>query len=49
MIDVVITEHGCAHIRDKPVEQRAQALIGIAAPEYRPALQDAWEKIRGAI
>jgi acyl-CoA hydrolase len=46
MIDVVVTEHGAAHIRDLPMEARAQALIGVAAPEHRAALQAGWERLR---
>jgi acyl-CoA hydrolase len=41
-IDVVITEHGAADLRDLPVPARAEALIAIAAPGERAALRDAW-------
>jgi acyl-CoA hydrolase len=48
-VDIVVTEHGVAHIRDLGMERRAQALIGIAAPEHRDALQEAWQGLRNAI
>ena len=41
-IDVVVTEHGAADLRDKGYDARAQALIAIAAPEHREALDAAW-------
>ena len=44
-VDLVVTEFGVADLRGASVQQRAQALIGIAAPEFRSALQEAWEKI----
>jgi acyl-CoA hydrolase len=48
-VDIVVTEYGVAHIRDLGMERRAQALIGIAAPEHRDALQAAWKGLRDAI
>ena len=44
--DVIVTEHGVAELRGKTVGERAEALIAIAAPEHRGALQDAWREIR---
>ena len=46
LADAVVTEHGVAELRDLSVEARAQALIGIAAPEHRAALAEAWAAIR---
>jgi 4-hydroxybutyrate CoA-transferase len=40
--DYVVTEHGVAALRDRTVEERAQALIGIAAPEFRAGLTASW-------
>jgi acetyl-CoA hydrolase len=37
-VDVVVTEHGVARLRGLSLEQRAAALIGIAAPEHRDEL-----------
>lgn len=37
--DVVITEHGAAHLRGRTVRERAAALCAIAAPEFRDRLQ----------
>ena len=45
LADAVITEHGVAELRGLGVEQRAQALIRIAAPEHRAALGAAWESV----
>ena len=46
MADTVVTEHGAAEIKGLPLEQRAQALIAIAAPEHRDALGNAWATLR---
>lgn len=39
-IDIVITEHGVAWLRDRTTRERAAALIEVAAPEYRGALTE---------
>lgn len=44
--DTVVTEYGIAELRQRNVEQRAQALIDIAAPEHRTALAASWEAMR---
>jgi acyl-CoA hydrolase len=44
--DVIVTEHGVARLLGKTLEERAEALIAIAAPEHRGALQDAWRDLR---
>ncbi len=44
--DVVVTEHGVAPLRGLSIEARAQALMGIAAPEHRAVLVAAWDVIR---
>jgi acyl-CoA hydrolase len=49
LADAVVTEHGIAELRGRSIEQRAQALIGIAAPEHRSALQQAWERLRAGL
>jgi acyl-CoA hydrolase len=41
-VDCVITEHGIADLRFKTHGQRAAALVAIAAPEHREALEIAW-------
>lgn len=38
-VDVIVTEHGCAHLRGLSGRERAKALIGIADPTYREALR----------
>jgi 4-hydroxybutyrate CoA-transferase len=44
--DIVVTEHGTAHLRDKSLDERAQALIAIADPAARDALANAWDALR---
>lgn len=44
LADTVVTEHGVAELRDRPLEARAQALIAVADPAHRPALAEAWER-----
>jgi acyl-CoA hydrolase len=43
--DIVVTEYGIAHLRDLSVTERARALIAIAAPEFREALQAQWRTV----
>ena len=40
-VDTVVTEHGVAQIKDLPNLARAEALIQIAAPQFRDKLRDA--------
>ena len=44
--DIVVTEHGVARLRDKSVDERAEALIAIADPAFRDDLAAAWEALR---
>ena len=39
-IDIVVTEYGIAHLKDLPHDARIDALIGVAAPEFRTMLSD---------
>lgn len=41
-VDIVVTEHGIADLRNTGHEARAQALIAIAAPNHREALAQGW-------
>lgn len=43
LADAVITEHGVAELRGLSLDARAQALIGIAAPDHRAALAERWD------
>ena len=43
-VDLVVTEHGVADLRGADLHQRAKALIGIAAPPFREALERAWKE-----
>lgn len=40
-VDYVVTEHGIAALKGKTVRQRSDALINIAAPEFREQLREA--------
>ena len=41
-VDYVVTEYGARRIRHLPISARAEALIEIAAPEFRDQLRDDW-------
>lgn len=45
-VDRVATEHGVANLRHAGIEERAQALMSIAAPQFRDNLAAAWDDIR---
>lgn len=47
--DLVITEHGVADLRGTGLDDRAEALIAIAAPGHRAGLAAAWEAMRRAM
>jgi acyl-CoA hydrolase len=44
--DIVVTEHGVAHLRDRSLDERAAALIAVAEPAARDALANAWDALR---
>ena len=44
--DIVVTEHGVAYLRDKSIDERAEALIAIADPAFRRDLAAEWERLR---
>jgi acyl-CoA hydrolase len=46
LADTVVTEHGVAQVRHLSLDERAQALIAIAAPEHRDSLTRAWQTLR---
>lgn len=43
--DLIVTEHGAADLRCKGHNARAEALIAIAAPQFRDALATSWRRI----
>jgi len=43
--DCIVSEHGVADLRHLDVHARARALIGIADPAHRDALEQAWREI----
>ena len=45
-VDTIVTEHGVAEMRDKGIDQRAEALIAIAAPDFRDTLAEEWRSLR---
>ena len=45
-VDIVATEHGALRIRDLGLDARAEALIGLAAPQFRDELTRAWAQLR---
>jgi acyl-CoA hydrolase len=40
----VVTEHGAANLHGLSLSQRADALIGLAHPDFRGALREAWNR-----
>jgi 4-hydroxybutyrate CoA-transferase len=46
--DFVVTEFGVADLRRRSADERAQALIAVAAPSFRKSLEDAWDRTRRA-
>jgi acyl-CoA hydrolase len=46
LADVFVTEHGAAQVRSLSLDERARAIIEIAAPEYRAGLEAAWGAMR---
>lgn len=45
MADYVVTDHGTAALRGLDVMARARALIAVAAPAHRDALEQAWAQM----
>lgn len=45
-MELVVTEHGVADLRNKTVHERAQALIAVAAPRFRDELSANWRERR---
>jgi acyl-CoA hydrolase len=45
-MDVVATEYGVAELREKSIDERAAALIAVAAPQFRDDLARAWAALR---
>ncbi len=43
--DFIVTEHGIADLRFASVQQRAERLIGIAAPKFRDELANEWDRM----
>lgn len=45
-IDYVVTEHGAARLKGLTIDERAEALIGVADPKFRDELCTEWERLR---
>jgi acyl-CoA hydrolase len=48
-VDIVVTENGVADLRGKGLDERAQALIEIAAPAFREDLAARWRDMRKSL
>jgi 4-hydroxybutyrate CoA-transferase len=48
LADIVITEHGIAHLLNKTQRERARALIDIAHPKFRDELLDEAKQLYGS-
>jgi acyl-CoA hydrolase len=48
-IDTVVTEFGVASLRDRSLDERAEALIAIADPGRQAELAEAWRGIRASL
>jgi acyl-CoA hydrolase len=48
-IDTVVTEHGCAELHGLDLDKRAEALNGIAAPDFKAQLRASWLDIRNSL
>jgi acyl-CoA hydrolase len=46
LADVFVTEHGVAEVRSLTLDERARAIILVAAPEHRAALGAAWRELQ---
>ena len=44
--DVIVTQYGVAQLRNKNLDQRAAALIEVAAPQFRDELAAQWQLMR---
>jgi acyl-CoA hydrolase len=45
-VNYIVTEYGVAQLRGKSAKQRAEALIGIAAPDFRPELRETAKRMK---
>jgi acyl-CoA hydrolase len=43
--DIVVTEYGIATLKSRSVHERARALIGVAAPQFRESLEVDWHRM----
>lgn len=48
-VDYVVTELGVADLRGAHIDSRAEALIRIAAPEWREELESTWRRLRQSL
>ena len=45
-LDIIVTEHGTARLSGLDIDSRAEALINLAAPSFRPMLASEWAAMR---
>lgn len=44
-VQYIVTEFGIADLRGKTLQERAEALIAVANPDFRQQLKESWDKI----
>jgi len=49
LADAIVTEHGVAQLRNKSLDERAEALIAIADPAFHGELEQQWRDMRQAM
>ena len=47
-VNIIVTEYGVADLRHKSPRQRVAEMIKIAHPDYRPMLQDYYDRAAAA-
>lgn len=45
-VDYVVTEYGIAHLAGRSIDERAEAMMAVVAPEHRAAVADEWLRRR---
>lgn len=45
-VDIIVTEHGATDLRGLNLDERAQAIIAIAHPDFRDMLSVHWSEMR---
>jgi 4-hydroxybutyrate CoA-transferase len=48
-VSYIVTEYGIAFLRGKNIRQRAEALIAVAAPQFRDQLREEFRALYGYV